>query len=48
MNHNNYNSNWKKLLGFKYMQEKLEKENIAALSSLQFAMHLGLCYLVVL
>ena len=26
INYNNYNSNWKKLLGFRNMQEKLEKQ----------------------
>ena len=26
INLNNYNSNWKKLLGFRNMQEKLEKD----------------------
>ena len=26
MNWNNYNSNWKKLLGFRNMREKLENE----------------------
>ena len=26
-NQNNYNSNWKKLLGFRNMQEKLEKKD---------------------
>ena len=28
MNQNNYNSNWKKLLGFRNMQEKLEKIDV--------------------
>ena len=36
MNWNNYNSNWKKLLGFRNMQEKLEKK----ISLLIFIYHL--------
>ena len=27
LNYNNYNSKWKKILGFRNMQEKLEKVN---------------------
>ena len=31
MNQKNYNSNWKNILGFRNMQEKLEKYNARAL-----------------
>ena len=35
MNYNNYNSNWKKILGFRNMQEKLEKILEQAISSVR-------------
>ena len=39
INWNNYNSNWKKILGFRNMQEKLEKKASACCTLQYFTQH---------